>query len=74
MYSVKTNIDTDIAYHFNTLNHSVDDMKVYILDFIYSHSESKRANTLRLMIKYNWIQRLQSPSPNGMNIVDHKYG
>ena len=74
MYSVKTNKDTDVAYHFNTLNHSVDDMKVYILDFIYSHPESKRANTLRLMIEYNWIQRLQSQSPNGMNILDHKYG
>ena len=74
IYGIKTNKDTDVSYHFNSQK-CENSMKVYILDFIlYSHPESKRANTLRLMIEYNWIQRLHSQSPNGMNILDHKYG
>ena len=75
IYGVKNQKDTDISYHFNTNGHSgKHDMKVYILDFIYTHPESKRAKSLRNTIETNWIQRLNTQSPIGMNILDNRYG
>ena len=53
--------NTDIAYHFNTNEHKgKHDMKVYILDFIYEHPESKRAKSLGNTIEFNWIHQLNT--------------
>ena len=49
-------------------------MKVYILDFIYEHPESKRAQTLRNTIEFNWVHRIGTNAPKGMNILDNRYG
>ena len=50
------------------------DMKVYILDFVYDHPESKSAKKLRLSIEFNWIHRLGTVAPKGLNTMDSVYG
>ena len=75
IYGIKTQKETDVSYHFNTEGHrGRHDMKVYILDFIYCHPESTRAQTLRNKIEFYWVHRLQSYVPYGMNVLDTKYG
>ena len=66
---------SEVAYHFNQPGHKGKaDVKVYILEFIFDHPLSKRANKLRKTIEWNWIQRLKSIIPLGMNIMESRYG
>ena len=75
IYGIKNQKETDVSYHFNTHGHKgKNDMKVYILDFIHAHPESERAKTLRNTIEKNWITRMGSLAPKGMNIMDGRYG
>ena len=68
-------MSTDVQYHFSRDGHDVTkDMKVYILDFVYDHPLSKRALKLRLSIEFNWIHRLGTTAPNGMNTMDSVNG
>ena len=65
----------DVPTHFNKCDHNgVDDVQLHILDFIYAHPESKRAAQLRNKIEQNWIHRLRTVSPQGMNTMDNKFG
>ena len=74
LYGIKKQKDTDVSYHFNTNGHKgKHDMKVYILDFIFAHPESTRSKSLRHKIEFNWIQRLQTVAPKGMNVLDNQY-
>ena len=74
LYGIKTQKDTDVSYHFNTNGHrGKRDMKVYIIDFIHAHPESRRAQILRNTIEFSWIQRLKTFAPNGMNVLDTRY-
>ena len=74
-YNINKKSGSDVAQHFNDENHKgIDDVQVYILDYIYKHPDSQRAKKLRHSIEYNWIQRLKSQAPKGMNIMDNKYG
>ena len=75
IYGIKNQKDTDVSYHFNTNGHcGAKDMKVHIMDFVYMHPESEKAKKLRHLIEINWIQRLSTMAPNGMNIMDNRYG
>ena len=75
IYGIKKQKETDVSYHFNTNgHHGIHDMKVYILDFIHAHPESKRAKSLRNTIEYNYIHRIGTSAPQGMNILDNRYG
>ena len=49
-------------------------MKFYIVDFIYIHPDSKRAGILHNKLEFDWIHRLQTVAPMGMNILDNRYG
>ena len=75
MYNVTRKKNNDVSHHFNMEHHKgVENMKFYILDYIYKHPESKRAKTLRNKLEFNWIHRLQTQSPQGMNVLDNRYG
>ena len=37
----------------------IEDMKIYVLDFIYLNSKKKKAIELQLKIETAWIHRLQ---------------
>ena len=66
---------SDVAYHFNTVNHcGHSDMRIHIVDYIYEHPNSKRAKSLRLLIENNWIHKIQSLAPHGLNTLDNRYG
>ena len=66
---------SEVAFHFNKPGHKKDkDMKVYILEFIYEHPLSKRANKLRKSIEWKWVQRLRTLIPLGMNIMENRFG
>ena len=75
IYGIKNQKDSDISYHFNTNgHHGIHDMKVYILDFIHAHPESKRARSLRNTIEFRYIHRIGTNAPRGMNVLDNRYG
>ena len=66
---------SDVPYHFKSAGHCrTNDMKVYILDFIYEHPDSKKAGSLRNTIEFNWIQTLQTQALYGLNTMDNRYG
>ena len=68
--------ERDVKYnHTNksTLNpgmghNSVSDLSIFILDFIHMAPKTPRAKQLRLTIEQNWIHRLKTPYPNGLNM------
>ena len=75
IYGIKKNKESDISYHFNTNgHHGIRDMKVYILDFIHAHPESKRARSLRNTIEFGYIHKIGTNAPRGMNVLDNRYG
>ena len=51
-----------------------DNMDFYILDFVERHPTSTRANELRLLIEYNWIHKIKSATPRGLNVMDSRFG
>ena len=62
---------SEIGRHFNTNGHKgLDDVEIHILDFIHAHPEGKKSKHLRDLIEYNWIQRLHTNAPTGLNIMD----
>lgn len=66
---------TEVSRHFCGTGHNgIDDMEVHILDFIHRQPHSQAAETLRKCIEHNWIQRLQTQAPRGLNIMDTDYG
>ena len=60
---------------FNTNGHKgIHNIKVYMLDFIYAHPESKRPKSLRNTIEFGYIHRIGMNAPKGMNVLDNRYG
>ena len=47
-----------------------EDEEVHILDFIHAHPESATAQRLRDTIEKNWIHRLHTCLPLGLNTMD----
>ena len=65
----RAKIKTLIHDHFNQIDHhGTADMSIYILDFIHMTPKSDRAKKLRLKIEQNWIHRLKSVHPQGLNL------
>ena len=63
------NIGEDISRHCNLSGHDgLSDMKIHILDFIHVHPKNQEG--LRLQIEFNWIQRLRTMLPAGLNMKD----
>ena len=67
--------DNDVPTHFKKPgHHGKDDVTISVLDFVYRHPLSDRALELRLLIEFNWIHRLKTQTPKGMNTMDNQYG
>jgi hypothetical protein len=57
--------------HFNSTNHyGIDNIRIFILDFISAAPDSATAKSLRDKIELNWIHRLSTVLPNGLNSMD----
>ena len=73
----KNSRSNDAPTHFNLCDHhGTEDVQghVYILDFTYRHPDSLMAGRLRNTIGFNWILRLWTQSPQGLNTMDNRYG
>ena len=67
----KNDPESEIARHFNSEHHmDLDDVSIHIVDFIYSAPDSPRAKHLRDLLEFNWIQRLHTNAPMGLNVMD----
>lgn len=62
---------TDMGKHFCTPPHQgIQDIKLFVLDFIHCHPQSDTAAQLRDKIESHWIHRLRCLAPLGMNLMD----
>ena len=62
---------SDIGAHFNSANHrGLEDVEIFVVDFIHCNPESESARKLRHMIEKNWIFRLRTQIPDGLNLID----
>jgi hypothetical protein len=60
-----------IGGHYNTTgHHGISDVIIHILDFISCPPDSYRAKHLRDVIELNWIHRLSTVLPYGLNSMD----
>ena len=67
----KKSTDYSVGRHLNEpCHHGIDDMEIHILDFIHQPPESTGAAHLRNKIELNWIHRLKTPTPWGLNMMD----
>ena len=74
-YIRRKKMKNEVPIHFNKCDHHGEkDVQVHILDFIHSHPRSDRGKKLRLKIEFNWIHRLKTQSPWGLNTLDNRYG
>ena len=64
-------VDDTIGRHFNLPgHHKIADMKIHILDFIHAHPECRKGAYLRNTIEINWMHRLNTLEPRGLNLMD----
>jgi hypothetical protein len=69
----KPDLSLPIGKHFNKPDHKgLEDIKIHIVDFIHAHPDSKSASKLRDQIEKNWILRLRTFAPFGLNTMDVK--
>jgi hypothetical protein len=62
-----------LGKHFNLPGHNgIDDMEIHIVDFIFAAPNSSAASKLRDQIEKNWILRLRTFAPFGINTLDIK--
>ena len=62
---------SEIGKHFNSPDHNgLDYVEITILDFIHAHPAGSKSKKLRDLIEFNWIQRLHSNAPTGLNVMD----
>ena len=73
-YTNKKLYKSDVPCHFNSKDGNIDNRKIHIVDFIYQHPESKRAKTLGNTLEFNWVNRLRTQAPNGLNTLENRYG
>ena len=65
----RRNLKEDVGRHFSTQDHlRLVDMSIAVMDFFHAPPKSKHALTLQLQIEFNWIQRLRTMLPMGLNI------
>ena len=61
----------DVSKHFNLPGHKgIEDIEIHILDFIHLHPNFKEALYIRNHVEMNWIHRLHTQQPIGMNTMD----
>ena len=62
---------SEICKHFNSLgHHGLADVEIHILDFINTHPAGSKSKKIRDLIGFNWIQRMHTSAPTGLNVMD----
>ena len=63
--------NSEIAKHFNLPDHKgLEDVELCVLDFIHADPVGRKSKYLRDLIEFNWIQRLHTNAPTGLNVMD----
>jgi len=73
-YHISTNDpNLPISKHFNLPGHEgISDVEIHVVDFIHAPPKSKMGSHLRDLIEKNWIMKLRTFAPNGINTMDVK--
>ena len=68
----KNNNHDPIGRHWNSINHrgNPEDVKSYILSFITAPSDTQAALQMRLRFENQWVYRLRTSLPHGLNSMD----
>ena len=67
----KNNPDSEIARHFNSDQHKgLEDLQFHVVDFVYAAPHTNKAKYFRDLLEFNWIQRLHTNAPMGLNVLD----
>ena len=62
-----------VGRHFNELGHKgIDNINTYVLQFGKEHPDSDLSLTHRLQLEQNWISRLRTKSPDGLNVFNNR--
>ena len=65
---------TEVSRHFNREGHKgLDDVSIHVLEFIHHGPQSEGAVDTRLSKEFDWIHRIRSQIPLGMNAIDSAY-
>ena len=60
-----------VARHFDFPHHKgLDDVMMHVVDFVYAAPDTHKAKYLRDLLEFNWIQRLHTNAPTGLNIMN----
>ena len=63
--------NTLVSIHFNTNKHEgLNDVKIYVLDFIHAKPDTAKGKYLLDKIELNWIHKLKTSAPLGLNTMD----
>jgi hypothetical protein len=65
--NVKLKYQTPVSLHFNSENHSIDDFRFFVLTNNIFWSRNKRKS-----VENSWIKKLNTLTPNGINVDTNK--
>ena len=64
-------MNTDIGAHYNSDGHQgLKDVDVHIVEFINKNPHSDYAQKLRNKLERNWMLKLRTQVPHGLNLID----
>ena len=65
---------TEVSRHFNQRDHhKLADVEISVLSFVHQGPDSEAALQMRLRLEFDWIHRLRSQIPLGLNSIDSMY-
>ena len=72
LYSIRRNLDTPVADHFNSPGHSMSDVEVEVVSYVYLHvpPNCKEGTDIRRTVERKWIHELKTSQYPGLNILD----
>ena len=72
LYDIRRNKLTPVADHFNSPEHSANDVRVEVISYVYLHvpPKSKEGTDIRRTVERKWIHKLKTSQYPGLNILD----
>ena len=65
---------TEVSRHFNQRDHhKLADVEISVLSFVHQGPDSEAALQMRLRLEFDWIHKLRSQIPLGLNSIDSMY-
>ena len=65
---------TEVSRHFNQVTHEkLKDVEIHILEFVHASTERDNTKDKRTQLEFDWIHRMRSQIPKGLNSIDSLY-